>query len=144
MRLDTILRVCAKIFIPFILVFAFYVQFHGDYGPGGGFQAGTIAAAAIVLYAIIFGIGACRRVVPPPVVEAMVPLGVLIFAGTGIWSFFNGGAYLDYDYLIMHHGEPERIHGQHWGVFLVEAGVFVTVAGTMVSLFYAFAGRGRP
>ena len=144
MRLDTILRVCAKIFIPFILVFALYVQFHGDYGPGGGFQAGVIAAAAIILYAIIFGVSACRRVVPPAVVEAMVPLGVLIFAGVGVWSFFNGGAYLDYDYLIVHDGTPERIEGQHWGVFLVEGGVFVTVAGTMVALFYAFAGRGRP
>jgi multicomponent Na+:H+ antiporter subunit B len=143
MRLDTILRVCAKIFIPFILVFALYVQFHGDYGPGGGFQAGVIAAAAVILYAIIFGLDPCRRTVPPPVVEAMVPLGVLIFAGVGVWSFFNGGAYLDYYYLIVHYGHPERIEGQHWGVFLVELGVFVTVSGTMVALFYAFAGRGR-
>ncbi len=143
MRLDTVLRVCTKIFIPFILVFALYVQWHGDYGPGGGFQAGVIAAAAIVLYAIIFGIGACRQVVPPAVAEAMVPLGVLIFAGVGVWAMINGGAYLDYDYLIVHDGHPERIEGQHWGVFLVELGVFVTVAGTMVSLFYAFAGRGQ-
>ena len=44
-----ILRVGAKILIPFILLFALYVQFHGDFGPGGGFQAGVIFAAGFVL-----------------------------------------------------------------------------------------------
>lgn len=142
MRLDTILRVCSKIFIPFILVFGFYVLFHGHYGPGGGFQAGVIAAAAIILYAIVFGLAECRRVVPPAVVEAMVPLGVLIFASIGIWAMMNGGAFLDYDYLFMHDGQPDRVEGQYWGILFVEVGVFVSVAGTMVALFYAFAGRG--
>jgi len=41
---DLILRVAAKLLMPFMLLFALYVQFHGDYGPGGGFQAGVIAA----------------------------------------------------------------------------------------------------
>ena len=55
MKLDLILRVATKIILPFILLFALYVQFHGDYGPGGGFQAGVIAAGMVILYAIIFG-----------------------------------------------------------------------------------------
>lgn len=138
MRLDTILRVVAKLFLPFILMFAAYVQWHGDYGPGGGFQAGVIVAAGIVLYAIIFGIEAAQRVVPKQVVEVMVPLGVLIYAGTGIWGMLAGGNYLDY-YPLAH--EPH--HAQEWGVFLVEIGVLVTVSGTMLAIFYAFAGRGR-
>ena len=49
MRDKLILKVVGRLFIPFILLFAFYVQFHGDYGPGGGFQAGVIFAAAFVL-----------------------------------------------------------------------------------------------
>ena len=44
-----VLKVVAKLLIPFILLFGFYVQMHGDYGPGGGFQAGVIVAAAFVL-----------------------------------------------------------------------------------------------
>ena len=43
-----ILRVVVKVLIPFILLFALYVQAHGDYGPGGGFQAGVIFASAII------------------------------------------------------------------------------------------------
>ncbi len=56
MKHDLILRVVAKLFIPFILLFALYVQFHGEFGPGGGFQAGVITAATFILYAIIFGL----------------------------------------------------------------------------------------
>lgn len=138
MRLDVVLRVAAKLFMPFILMFALYVQFHGDYGPGGGFQAGVIVAAAIVLHAIIFGLAEAWRVVPPAVVEAMVPLGVLIYAGVGVFGFFTGANYLDYSHLA-----HDQVHGQEWGVFLVEFGVLVTVAGTMVTIFYAFAARGR-
>ena len=139
MRMDTILRVISKLFIPFIFIFALYVQLHGDFGPGGGFQAGVIAAAGVVLYAIIYGLSAAQRAVPKPLVEFMVPLGVLIFAGVGVWGFVTGVNYLDYNNL----AQGDAVHGQHWGVFLVEIGVLVTVSGTMVAIFYAFAGRGR-
>ena len=139
MRLDTILRVISKLFIPFIFIFGFYVQLHGDYGPGGGFQAGVILAAGVILYAIIYGLSAAQRAVPKRLVEFLVPLGVLIYAGVGVLSMAAGGNYLDYNPL-----GHDPIHGQHWGVFLVEIGVLVTVAGTMIAIFYAFAGRGRP
>ena len=45
-----ILKVISKLLVPFIALFAFYVQFHGDFGPGGGFQAGVILASAVILY----------------------------------------------------------------------------------------------
>lgn len=138
MRLDVILRVTAKFFLPFILLFALYVQMHGDYGPGGGFQAGVIAAATVILYAIIFGLAPTKRLVPPLVVESMVPLGVLIFAGVGVVSLVLDHNYLDYSALA-----HEPAHGQHLGILLVEAGVLVTVAGSMVSIFYVLAERGR-
>ena len=77
MKLDLILRVTTKLLLPFILLFALYVHFHGDYGPGGGFQAGVIAAGMVILYAIVFGVEPAQRVVPQWLVAAMVPLGVL-------------------------------------------------------------------
>ncbi|MBD8525152.1 Na(+)/H(+) antiporter subunit B [Pseudomarimonas arenosa] len=138
MREDLILRVVAKLLIPFLVVFALYVQFHGDFGPGGGFQAGTILAAAVVFYALIFGLDAARRQVPERLVEVMMAAGVLIFAGVGVASLLLGGQYLDYD-LLSH----DPIHGQHRGIFWVELGVAVTVAGVMLKIFYMFADRGR-
>ena len=61
MRRQLVLRVTAKTLLPAILLFALYVQFHGDYGPGGGFQAGAIAGATTVLYAVVYGLPAARR-----------------------------------------------------------------------------------
>jgi multicomponent Na+:H+ antiporter subunit B len=138
MTLDLILRVGTKLIVPFILMFALYVQFHGDYGPGGGFQAGVIAAGMVILIAITFGLGAAQRVAPVALIERMVPLGVLIFAGTGVAGLLLGRNYLDYAVL-----SHDSAHGHELGIFLVEAGVFVTVSGTMVALFYAFVARGR-
>ena len=72
MRDNPVLRVVTKITIPLILLFALYVQFHGDYGPGGGFQAGVIFAAAFILYALVFGTPAARRVVPPTLLLSLI------------------------------------------------------------------------
>ncbi|MGE0358009.1 MAG: Na(+)/H(+) antiporter subunit B [Burkholderiales bacterium] len=138
MRRDIVLRVVGKILIPYALVFALYVQFHGDFGPGGGFQAGVVAAAAVIFYGIIFGLAAARRAVPEPLVESMLALGVLVYAGVGLAGILLGGNYLDYFVL-----DPDPVHGQHRGIFWVEAGVGITVSGVMLKIFYLFAGRGR-
>jgi len=127
----------AKLMIPAMLLFALYVQFHGDFGPGGGFQAGVISAAAIIFYAIIFGLPAARAVVPDWLVETMVASGILLFAGTGVAGLLLGGNYLDYFVLA-----ADPVHGQHRGIFWVELGVLITVAGVMLKIFYMFADRG--
>jgi multicomponent Na+:H+ antiporter subunit B len=137
-NLDLILRVGTKLVLPFILLFALYVQFHGDFGPGGGFQAGVISAGMVILVAITFGLETAQRLAPQALVQRMVPLGVLIYAGTGIAGMLMGKNFLDYSVL-----SRDAAHGRELGIFLVEAGVLVTVAGTMVAMFYAFVERGR-
>lgn len=136
MRNNVILRVATKVLTPNILIFALYVQFHGDYGPGGGFQAGVILGAGFVLYALVNGLESCQRVLPASIVHFCMAGGVLIFAGTGVVSLLLGGNYLDYNVLA-----HDPIHGQHRGILFVELGVITTVFGTMVSIFYAVAGR---
>ena len=138
MKLDLILRVGAKLILPFILLFALYVLFHGDYGPGGGFQAGVIAAGTVILYAIIFGVKRAKVVVPQWLVERMIPLGVLIYAVTGVVGLFQNNNYLNYTGFA-----PDFLHAHEWGILIVEVGVFVTVAGAMTAIFYAFIERGR-
>lgn len=139
MRGHLVLRVVSKLLIPFLLLFALYVQLHGDFGPGGGFQAGVIVAAAFVLYGLIFGLRAVQKIIPPALLEVAVPLGVLIYAGVGVATWLLGGNYLDYDML----NSEDPSSGQHVGILLVEAGVLVTVSSTMLLIFYTFAGRGR-
>jgi len=138
MKHHLVLRVIAKLLIPFILMFALYVQFHGDFGPGGGFQAGIIFAAAFILYAMIFGLETARKVAPMPVVRRFIALGVLIYGGTGVAALVLGGNFLDYSVL-----EADPVAGQELGIMLIELGVGTTVAAVMIAIFYAFAGRGR-
>ena len=138
MRHDLILRVTGKLLIPFILLFALYVQFHGDFGPGGGFQAGVILAAAVIFYGLVFGLADARKLVPEPLVESMMAIGVLIYGGVGVAGLLLGGNYLDYFVL-----DPDSVHGQHRGIFWVEVGVAVTVSGVMLKIFYMFADRGK-
>ena len=138
MKREPVLRVVGKLLIPYMVVFALYVQFHGDFGPGGGFQAGVIAAAAVIFYAIIFGLPAARRVVPEALVESMVAAGALIYMGVGFAGLLLGGNFLDY-FVLSH----DPVHGQERGIFWVEIGVLVTVSGVMLKIFYMFAGRQR-
>ncbi|HEY5790061.1 MAG TPA: Na(+)/H(+) antiporter subunit B [Gammaproteobacteria bacterium] len=127
-----------KLLIPYILLFGLYVQFHGDFGPGGGFQAGVIFSSAIILYALIFGLDHARRVVPPGLLELLMSLGVLLFAGVGFVSLLRGGRFLDYSVLA-----STPVAGQHLGILLVELGVGITVSSTMLAIFFAFAGRAQ-
>ena len=138
MKNDLVLRVVAKLFTPFVLLFALYVQFHGELGPGGGFQAGVIVAAAVILYAIVFGLPAARRLVPDAIVESLMAIGVLIFAGVGVAGLLLGGAYLDYFVL-----DRDSVHGQERGIFWVEVGVAITVSSVMLKIFSMFASRGH-
>ena len=88
-------RVMTKLITPYILLYALYVQFHGDYSPGGGFQAGVIFAAAIILYTLIFRIAEAERAIPPRVARVAAVAGLLLYAGVGVVTMMKGGRYLE-------------------------------------------------
>ena len=138
MKHNLILRVIAKYLFPVIALFAFYVQFHGDYGPGGGFQAGVILSVAFILYALVFGLDTAEQVLSPDVLRILASTGVLLYAGTGVVTMLFGGNFLDYDLLALN-----PIEGQHIGIMLIELGIGITVSTIMLMIFFAFAGRER-
>lgn len=131
-----ILRVITKLLVGPIILFALYVQFHGDYSPGGGFQAGVIFAAAFILYGVVFGLRLAKHALPEWIVHRLMAFGVLLYAGTGVASLLLSANYLDYDVL-----GANPVAGQHWGILVVELGVGITVSAVMVSIYYAFASR---
>ncbi|MEM7283362.1 MAG: DUF4040 domain-containing protein [Pseudomonadota bacterium] len=131
-------RVVGRLLIPFILLFGLYVQFHGEYGPGGGFQAGAIIAAAVVLYALLEGENKALQVIPQRVLLGLVAGGALLYGGVGVASMMMGGNFLDYSVLA-----ADPVKGQQLGIILIEAGVGMTVTGVLLIIFHAFAARGR-
>ena len=136
MERHLILRVVTRLLIGPILLFGLYVQFHGEYGAGGGFQAGVITAVAFILYGTVFSLRDLRERVPDWFIHRLMAVGALLFAGTGVATMLRGGAYLDYNRL----GEvPYK--AQQLGIIVIEAGVGITVFSVMVAIYYAFAGR---
>jgi len=132
---QAILRVVSKMSIPFILLFGLYVITHGELGPGGGFQGGVVIACAFILYALIFGRPALYRVLPPPVIDLLTGLGVLVYSGTGAACLLLGGKFLDYSMLdTASPGEGEAL-----GMTLVEYGVGITVSMVMLNIFNQLA-----
>jgi multicomponent Na+:H+ antiporter subunit B len=131
-----VIRIVTKMLLPFILLFALYVQFHGDFGPGGGFQAGVIFAAAIILYAMLFGLNTARKVINQSFIQCIAAVGVLLYGCVGVVSLLNGGHFFDYNVL-----SNDPIAGQHLGILIIEWGVGCTVASVMIIIFFSFAGR---
>ena len=124
----------ATMFAP-ILIFALYVQWHGDFGPGGGFQAGVIFASGVIALGLTHGTATAKRVVPLGSARFLVAFGWLLYIGTGLKAMWDGGEFLNYSWLA-----DDPLHGQHYGILAIELGVGITVAAAMISIYYAFAG----
>lgn len=135
-RPHTILRSVGDALLPLILLFGLYIQFHGDFGPGGGFQAGVVFAAGFILYGLVYSLPRVQQLMPSELLRSLACIGVLIYGGTGLLTLLGGGVYLDYNVL-----GKTQVAGQHLGIFLVELGVGMNVAATMLNIFMRFAGR---
>lgn len=131
-------RVVGRMLIPFIFLFGLYVQFHGEYGPGGGFQAGAILAAAVILYALLEGESQALRALPMSVLKWLVAGGALLYGAVGVAGMLLGGNFLDYSVLA-----SDPVAGQQIGIILIELGVGITVTGVLLCVFHAFAARDK-
>jgi multicomponent Na+:H+ antiporter subunit B len=138
LRDHVIPRVVGRLLVPFILLFGLYVQFHGEYGPGGGFQAGALIAAAFILYSLIEGEERSLEVLPQSALNALMVGGALLYGGVGVLGILLGADFLDYSVLA-----ADPVSGQQLGIILIEAGVGMTVTGVLLSIFHAFAARDR-
>lgn len=138
LRDEILLRVVGRLLVPFILLFGFYVQFHGEYGPGGGFQAGALIAAAFILYALIEGEERALQALPQRALNVLMVGGTLLYGAVGVVGMLMGSNFLDYSVLA-----ADPVTGQKLGIILIEAGVGMSVCGVLLSIFHAFASRDR-
>ena len=136
LRHHLIPQVAGRLLIPFIVLFGLYVQFHGEYSPGGGFQAGALIAAGVILYALLEGEAAALRAVPQSVLMGLVISGACLYGAVGVACMLLGGNFLDYSVLL-----SNSKYGQQMGMLLIEAGVGMTVSGALLTIFHAFAAR---
>jgi len=132
----SILRVVGKLVIPLLMLFALVVQFHGKYTPGGGFSAGALFAAAVMLYGILEGADRSAKAMPETAMLRLAALGATLYTGVGLVCMLLGGPFLDYNVLW-----PDPLIGQYVGILLVEFGVGLTVTTVLILIFNAIANR---
>jgi len=138
MKHHTIPRIVTKLIIPLILLFGLYIQFHGDYSAGGGFQAGVIIASGFILYNIIFGLEVGMSILSINMTKNLMAIGVLLYIAVGFMGIIQGLNFLEYNSLLSSSKE-----GQLLGIFLVELGVGLTVSNVMILIFYSFNNMGE-
>ena len=121
-----------------MLMYAVYVLFHGEVSLGGGFQAGALIGMVYLLDVMV-----CRREVPlfrstKFGSAAFAGLGPFVYAVTGMLPFVGGGLYLQYSAMPfpVHEAELHSI-----GITLVEIGVTIGVAGTIMTIINALTER---
>ena len=135
---DVVLRIVVRLLLPMILMYALYIQLHGEYSPGGGFQAGVIFAAGFIVYSLVHDLDSVKKIIPPLFVRITAALGIFLYAGIGVLTMGMGGKFLDYSAL-----HSDKLSGQNIGIMLVELGVGLTVFAVIMLIFYSFGERSN-
>jgi multicomponent Na+:H+ antiporter subunit B len=125
-----VIKVILSFIIPYIILYAIYIQLNGEISPGGGFQAGVIFATAIIGYELIFGKKNFLGLISIKSLLICSTMGVSLYAGTGVISLILDDNYLNYNSL-----QSNSIDGQHLGIFLIEIGVGLTVSSVMCLIY---------
>jgi len=137
---SVIVHTLTRVITPIIQLFAFYVLIHGHDSPGGGFQAGTLFAASVILPIIAFGIQGSLIALERRAI-ILGGIGILLFAGIGLLPLILGGEFLNYGELPIPGMEASA--KRHWGILGIEIGVTITVAATAVSIYYSLREHGE-
>ena len=129
---NPIICLVSRVVSPFIMIFALYVIFHGHYSPGGGFQGGTMLAAAVLLVRLGAGSKIGELQFKKSWGTPLGSAGVLIYFGTGLVAMLMGGNFLNYEFLPLA-GHVDAVRG--WGILFVEIGVGLAVMGILVAIY---------
>jgi multicomponent Na+:H+ antiporter subunit B len=128
-----VIKTVARILTPFIILYAFYIQFHGEYSPGGGFQAGVIAASAFIAYALGYDLDFATKKLSLRFLTILAAIGVLLYASVGVATMLLGGYFLEYTVLLENQKSAQQL-----GIVVIELGVGITVFAVMMIIFYVF------
>lgn len=134
-----LLDTAVQLMVPFIVLFALYVVFHGHYSPGGGFQGGAMLAAALIALRLVQGDEATLSL-SRATADVMGAAGVAIYAGVGFLCLVAGGDFLDYSALPF---PLDPVQLRYYGILSVELGVTLGVAGVLVSISRSLAGAAE-
>jgi multicomponent K+:H+ antiporter subunit A len=138
------LRVAARFILPFALAVSAYIFWRGHNLPGGGFIAGLVTAAAVVLQYMALGQRTTDALLggrTARLFTRLVAAGLTVAAVTGIGSFVFGRPFLTSAYA--HPVLPVLGEAGLATAALFDLGVYLTVVGATLLLFVSLAGASR-
>ncbi len=134
---DIILQMVARILVPILFIFGFYVMVNGHLSPGGGFSGGAIIGSGLILYSSAFGTEKIRNFFNEKVYKSIKVTSLLLYGTVMIYYFYTGANGLP---TIFSNGTPGNILSAGM-IFYINIFVGSEVACTMYS-FYALFKRG--
>jgi multicomponent Na+:H+ antiporter subunit B len=134
-----IFRTVAPYLASLMILFSIFVLLRGHNEPGGGFIGGLIAASALAIYGIAFGVSPVRRAIRfHPM--ALSGFGLFLAAIAGILSLFSGVPFLTGLWIY------PSIFGVDLALstpMLFDIGVYFVVFGAITSTALALEDRER-
>ena len=134
---SVILNTSFRYIAPFILMHGVYVLFHGEYSPGGGFQAGGLFGIAVVLDRLIETRNAALHI-SGKLAVVLAGIGTFIFISTGMLAMLFDGNFLEYVALPFAVADVEK---HIIGIMVIEVGVAICVMATIIIFFDALTRR---
>jgi len=131
----SVLKTVVSFIIPYLILYAIYIQLNGEVSPGGGFQAGVIFASGIITFDLLNGSKKTCEFFSEKALIICGIFGVLIYASTGLVSFLFDDNYLNYNSIAKTPWVNHPLTGQHIGIFFIEIGVGLTVSSIMCLIY---------
>ena len=130
-----ILRTAALLVLPLQLLFSIFLLLRGHDEPGGGFIGGLVAAGALALYLYASDVKALNRLlrISP---KDLLAVGLLLGLLATVPSIFLGEAFFTAQWLEISLGDNLIKLST---VLIFDIGVYLTVVGTLVTMFSALA-----
>lgn len=139
---DLIVTNTVRLLVPVIQLFALYVLAHGHVSPGGGFQGGVIMGASFILVALAWDLPTAMDRLSVDRAVMLASVGILLYAGIGLFSMLLGGEFLDYAEL-SHVLPVSREMARYHAMLGVEIGVAFTVTAVMFAIYANLSTQGR-
>ncbi|MBX2849075.1 MAG: Na+/H+ antiporter subunit B [Acidiferrobacterales bacterium] len=128
-----ILRTATLIVLPLQLLFSVFLLLRGHDEPGGGFIGGLVASGALALYVYAFGANELKRLlrISP---KDLLAIGLILGLLATLPSVLFGEAFFTAQWLKFSLGENLIKLST---VLVFDIGVYLTVIGTLVTMFLA-------
>ena len=94
---DEVLQLAARVLVPIILLYGFYVVLNGHLSPGGGFSGGALMGAGLILYLNAFGFEKAGKLFTFKTFRWVTFLALMTYAGLKSYSFFTGANHVGWE-----------------------------------------------